>query len=48
VFVDMKHKLNDPDVRRIMAYALFDGSPEGIYKEVALHYNDAASVIHAC
>jgi ribosomal protein S18 acetylase RimI-like enzyme len=34
MFADAKDKLNDPVVHRIISYASFDGSPEGIAKTV--------------
>ena len=34
MFTDIKSKMNHPTVHKIIAYAAFDGSPEGVAKEV--------------
>ena len=34
MFINMKCKMDNPDVHKIIAYAAFDGSPEGVAKKV--------------
>ena len=34
MFVNMKGKMDNPVVHKIMAYAMFDSSPEGVSKKV--------------
>jgi len=40
MFTDIKNKMNSPAVHKIIAYAAFDGSPEGVAKTVETYQHD--------
>ena len=47
MFVDYKKRLDDSVVQRIMGYAMFDPSPQGIEKEIQLINSDPSALFFA-
>jgi len=47
MFINIKNTMDNPTVRKIIAYAAFDGSPEGVAKTVGKYQSDPKLLFYA-